>query len=196
MALIQQVLSQPNSPLCTPKPQPVTEFNVDSFMGTWYQVLYSPPLSVGPCSMITCTCCPFIYTHQPHSCTDNKLADVAQGGPGTVFDTFEYTTESTPFGAPRISSGYAIVRAPGQLIYRTSASENDVNGNAVCRHHSVTTCAFAVNVIAVGPKNARNQYEWAALSINCNYPLHVFARDTIAYKQQYESTVVRCSTCY
>jgi len=157
MALIQQVLSQPNSPLCTPKPQPVPEFNVDSFMGTWYQVLYSPPLSVGPCSMIT-------Y---------NKLADVAQGGPGTVFDTFEYTTESTPFGAPRISSGYAIVRAPGQLIYRTSASENDVN----------------VNVIAVGPKNARNQYEWAALSINCNYPLHVFARDTIVYKQQYESTV-------
>ena len=60
--------------------------------------------------------------------SDVKQADVATGGPGTVFSTFEYTNEATPFGAPKISSGYAIVRAPGQLIYRTTASDNDVNG--------------------------------------------------------------------
>jgi hypothetical protein len=57
-----------------------------------------------------------------------KLADIASGGPGTVFDTFEYTTEGTPFGRPRISSGYAIIRAPGELIYRTTSNQNDVNG--------------------------------------------------------------------
>lgn len=59
---------------------------------------------------------------------DQKLADVGQGGPGTVFDTFEYTTEATPYGKPRISSGYGIVRGPGQLIYRTTNSPTDVNG--------------------------------------------------------------------
>ena len=38
VALIQQLITQPNSPLCNPKPTPVPEFNVDAFMGTWYQV--------------------------------------------------------------------------------------------------------------------------------------------------------------
>lgn len=56
------------------------------------------------------------------------MADVGHGGPGTVFDTFEYTTEATPYGKPRISSGYGIVRGPGQLIYRTTNSPTDVNG--------------------------------------------------------------------
>lgn len=53
-ALIQNLLTQPNSPLCNPKPEPVETFNLDAFMGKWYQVLYSPPLSAGPCSMVTC----------------------------------------------------------------------------------------------------------------------------------------------
>jgi len=65
-------------------------------------------------------------------CPDNKLADVSNGGPGTVFDTFEYTTEATAFGSPKIASGYAIVRAPGELIYRTSASDHDVSGWVNC----------------------------------------------------------------
>lgn len=54
-ALIQNLLTQPSSPLCNPKPLPVDKFDVDAFTGKWYQVLYSPPLSAGPCSMITCT---------------------------------------------------------------------------------------------------------------------------------------------
>jgi hypothetical protein len=36
--LIQQLITQPSSPLCNPKPQPVADFRVDAFMGQWYQV--------------------------------------------------------------------------------------------------------------------------------------------------------------
>ncbi len=56
VALVQQILTQPDSPLCNPKPYPVTTFDVDAFMGTWYQTLYSPPMSQGPCSMVACKC--------------------------------------------------------------------------------------------------------------------------------------------
>jgi len=156
-ALIQNLLTQPNSPLCNPKPAPVETFNVDSFMGKWYQVLYSPPLSAGPCSMVT-------Y---------QKVADVGQGGPGTVFDTFEYTTEATPYGKPRISSGYGIVRGTGQMTYRTTSSASDVN----------------VYVLETGPTNDVGQYDYVVLAVNCNYPLHVFARDPVQYKQKYEAEV-------
>jgi len=51
-----------------------------------------------------------------------------------------------------------------------------------CQHGSV-------NVIGTGPINALGQYEWALLVINCNYPVHVFARDPAVYKQKYESQV-------
>jgi len=37
-ALIQNLLTQPTSPFCNPKPTPVEKFSVDSFTGKWYQV--------------------------------------------------------------------------------------------------------------------------------------------------------------
>lgn len=57
-----------------------------------------------------------------------KLADVNDGGVGTIFEVFEYTTDGTPYVKPRISSGYAIVKQAGELIYRTTSYQDDVNG--------------------------------------------------------------------
>jgi lipocalin len=36
--MIQNLIVQPSSPLCNPKPVPVQEFQLDAFMGQWYQV--------------------------------------------------------------------------------------------------------------------------------------------------------------
>lgn len=38
LEMIQNLITQPSSPLCNPKPVPIEEFNVDAFMGQWYQV--------------------------------------------------------------------------------------------------------------------------------------------------------------
>uniref|UniRef100_A0A914ZFJ9 Lipocalin domain-containing protein n=1 Tax=Parascaris univalens TaxID=6257 RepID=A0A914ZFJ9_PARUN len=157
LEMIQNLITQPSSPLCHPKPVPVDEFDVDAFMGQWYQVFYSPPLSSGPCSMVA-------Y---------KKLADVNDGGVGTIFEIFEYTTDGTPYTKPRISSGYAILKQAGELIYRTTSYQEDVN----------------VHVIHVGPVDANGEYSFAIMSTNCNYPLYVFARDPVIYKQRYEAMV-------
>ncbi|MCP9265884.1 Protein CBR-LPR-5 [Dirofilaria immitis] len=157
LEMIQNLITQPSSPLCNPKPIPIEEFDVDAFMGQWYQVMYSPPLATGPCSMVA-------Y---------KKLADVNDGGVGTIFEVFEYTTDGTPYVKPRISSGYAVVKQAGELIYRTTSYQDDVN----------------VHIIHVGPLNEAGQYSFTILSTNCNYPLYVFARDPVIYKQRYETIV-------
>lgn len=156
LEMVQNFIIQPSSPLCTQKPEPVG-FNMYSFMGQWYQVVYSPPLSGGQCSMVA-------Y---------KKLNDVNNGGPGSIFEIFEYTTDGTPYGKPRISSGYAMIRSPGELIYRTTSNQEDVN----------------VHVLHVGPVNGNDEYEYIIMSTNCNFPLYVFARDPVTYKQRYESEV-------
>lgn len=56
------------------------------------------------------------------------LAKILVLGPGSIFEIFEYTTDGTPYGKPRISSGYAMIRSPGELIYRTTSNQEDVNG--------------------------------------------------------------------
>ncbi|VDK56488.1 unnamed protein product, partial [Cylicostephanus goldi] len=111
LEMVQNFIIQPSSPLCTHKPEPVG-FELQSFMGQWYQVVYSPPLSSGQCSMVA-------Y---------KKLNDVNNGGPGSIFEIFEYTTDGTPYGKPKISSGYAMIKSPGELIYRTTSNQEDVNG--------------------------------------------------------------------
>ncbi|PIO76387.1 hypothetical protein TELCIR_01537 [Teladorsagia circumcincta] len=156
LEMVQNFIIQPSSPLCTQKPEPVA-FDMYSFMGQWYQVVYSPPFSSGQCSMVA-------Y---------KKLNDVNNGGPGSIFEIFEYTTDGTPYGKPKISSGYAMIRSPGELIYRTTSNQEDVN----------------VHVIHVGPVNANNEYEYVIMSTNCNFPLYVFARDPVMYKQRYEGEV-------
>lgn len=158
LGLIQELIMQPNSPFCNPKPQPLATFNIDAFMGTWFQVLYSPPMSSGPCSMIT-------Y---------RKMDEKGSGGAGTLISTFEYTTEGGGGrGKPEISSGFALLRGPGQLIYKTRNSRSDVN----------------VQVVEAGPVNGEGLYEWVVLSVNCNYPIHVFARDPVVYNQKYAAGV-------
>ena len=57
-----------------------------------------------------------------------KLSDVNNGGSGSIFEVFEYTTDGTPYGKPKISSGYAIIKSPGELLYRTTNNQDDVNG--------------------------------------------------------------------
>ncbi|KAK6055264.1 hypothetical protein COOONC_07231 [Cooperia oncophora] len=156
LEMVQNFIIQPSSPLCTQKPEPVA-FDFYSFMGQWYQVVYSPPFSTGQCSMVA-------Y---------KKLNDVNNGGPGSIFETFEYTTDGTPYGKPKISSGYAMIRSPGELIYRTTSNQEDVN----------------VHVLHVGPLNANNEYDYAIMSTNCNFPLYVFARDPVTYRQRYETEV-------
>lgn len=37
-AVLQNLLSQPSSPFCNPKPVPVKKFQLESFMGKWFQV--------------------------------------------------------------------------------------------------------------------------------------------------------------
>ncbi|VDN51804.1 unnamed protein product [Dracunculus medinensis] len=157
LEMIQSLITQPSSPLCNPKPIPVSDFNIDAFMGQWYQVMYSPPLASGPCSMVA-------Y---------KKLADVNNGGAGTIFEIFEYTSDGTPYVKPRISSGYAILKQSGELIYRTTSNQDDVN----------------VHVIYVGPLNSNGEYSFTILSTNCNYPIYVFARDPVVYRQRHETTV-------
>ncbi|KAF8353543.1 lpr-5 [Pristionchus pacificus] len=156
LKMIQNLVIQPTSPLCTSKPEPV-DFDFNSFLGQWYQVLYSPPLSSGPCSMV-------LY---------KKLSDVNNGGAGSIFEIFEYTTDGTPYSKPKISNGYSLVKAPGELIYKTNSNQEDVN----------------VHVIHLGPKNSAGEYEYIVLSTNCNYPVYAFARDPVQYKQKYEAEV-------
>uniref|UniRef100_A0A0N4ZBD8 Lipocalin domain-containing protein n=1 Tax=Parastrongyloides trichosuri TaxID=131310 RepID=A0A0N4ZBD8_PARTI len=159
LEMIQNLIIQPSSPLCNPKPVPVDDFNMEAFMGQWYQVVYSPPLSSGPCSMLA-------Y---------KKLADVNNGGVGSIFEIFEYTTDGSPYAKPKISSGYAIIKATGELIFRTSSNSDDVN----------------IHVVHNGPINSNGEYEYSVLSANCNYPIYVFARDPVVYKQKYETIVNR-----
>ena len=39
--MIQNLIVQPSSPLCNPKPEPVADFSLYPFMGQWYQVTRS-----------------------------------------------------------------------------------------------------------------------------------------------------------
>lgn len=158
LELVKNLIIQPSSPLCTQKPVPV-DFDLEAILGQWYQVVYSPPLSSGPCSMVA-------Y---------KKLSSLNDGGVGSMFEIFEYTTDGTPYGKPKITSGYAIVKEPGELIYRTTSNQEDV----------------VVHVLHVGPTNENNEYEYVIMSTNCNFPLYVFARDPVTYKQRYETDVNR-----
>lgn len=38
--MIQNLIVQPSSPLCSPKPVVVQDFQLDALMGQWYQVNY------------------------------------------------------------------------------------------------------------------------------------------------------------
>lgn len=38
LEMIQNLIVQPSSPLCNPKPEPVSDFNLYAFLGQWYQV--------------------------------------------------------------------------------------------------------------------------------------------------------------
>lgn len=75
-------------------------------------MVYSPPLTQSACSVVS-------Y---------KKLSDVNHGGSGSIFEVFEYTTDGMPYTRPKITSGYAILRHPGELIFRTTANQDDVNG--------------------------------------------------------------------
>lgn len=57
-----------------------------------------------------------------------KLSELNGGGVGSIFEIFEYTTDGTPYSKPKISSGYAIIKSAGELIYRTTSSKEDVKG--------------------------------------------------------------------
>ncbi|CAJ0569402.1 unnamed protein product, partial [Mesorhabditis spiculigera] len=157
LEMIQNLIIQPSSPLCTSKPEPV-DFDFYALLGQWYQVVYSPPLSRGPCSMV-------VY---------KKLSENNNGGAGSIFETFEYATDGTPNARPSIMSGYAIVKSAGELIFRTSSNKEDVN----------------IHVLHTGPLNANNEYEFVVMSTNCNFPMYVFARDPVVYKQRYETAVM------
>lgn len=49
-----------------------------------------------------------------------------------------------------------------------------------------------VHIIHAGPLNEAGQYSFTILSTNCNYPLYVFARDPVVYKQV---TNILCLNC-
>lgn len=48
-----------------------------------------------------------------------------------------------------------------------------------------------VHIIHTGPINAKGEYDYVILSTNCNYPIYVFARDPIVYRQRYEAIVTQ-----
>ncbi|ETN68983.1 hypothetical protein NECAME_01093 [Necator americanus] len=109
-----------------------------------------------------------LCTHKPE-----PVGFELQSFMGQWYQIFEYTTDGTPYGKPKISSGYAMIKSPGELIYRTTSNQEDVN----------------VHVLYLGPLNSNNEYEYVIMSTNCNFPLYVFARDPVVYKQRYESDV-------
>ncbi|KAL7070177.1 hypothetical protein ACQ4LE_010463 [Meloidogyne hapla] len=159
LEMIQNLIVQPSSPLCSPKPVVVQDFQLDALMGQWYQVVYSPLVAQSGCSVVS-------Y---------RKISDVNGGGIGSIFEVFEYSTDGTPYSKPKINSGYGILKQQGELIFRTTAHQEDVD----------------IHVIFVGPLNAKAQYEFVVLSSNCNYPLYVFAREPVEYKQRYETAVMQ-----
>uniref|UniRef100_A0A915LKL8 Lipocalin domain-containing protein n=1 Tax=Meloidogyne javanica TaxID=6303 RepID=A0A915LKL8_MELJA len=140
LEMIQNLIVQPSSPLCSPKPVVVQDFLLDALMGQWYQVVYSPLVAQSGCSVVS-------Y---------RKISDVNGGGIGSIFEVFEYSTDGTPYSKPKINSGYGILKQQGELIFRTTAHQEDVD----------------IHVIFVGPLNAKGQYEFVVLSSNCNYPLY------------------------
>ncbi|VDP16855.1 unnamed protein product [Soboliphyme baturini] len=140
LALVQNLLNLPESPLCQPKPQPVDNFDV----------LYSPPLATGPCN--------------------HKLTDVGNGGPGTIVDTFEYTRGNSPYDKPKIVSGYGVLRRSGLFAYRTSNNPTDVNMYIVNvgplnqrgqYEYVVITinCNYPLYVLARDPVQYKSRYE-------------------------------------
>uniref|UniRef100_A0A1I7WWX3 IgGFc_binding domain-containing protein n=1 Tax=Heterorhabditis bacteriophora TaxID=37862 RepID=A0A1I7WWX3_HETBA len=134
-------------------------------------------------------------------------------GAGSIFEIFEYTTDGTPYGKPKITSGYAMIKSPGELIYRTTSNQEDVNGQLcfstyhirnvfICETTQLNSnlikitaycneCLYlsSVHVVHLGPLNSNNEYEYVVMSTNCNFPLYVFARDPVTYKQRYETEV-------
>lgn len=103
-------------------------------------------------------------------------------GIGSIFEIFEYTSDGTPYSKPKITSGYAILKQMGELIFRTTAHQEDVNGK-LRPLRTLTKRTIVVHVVATGPLNANGEYDFAILTTNCNYPVYVFARDPVVYKQ-------------
>jgi hypothetical protein len=49
---------------------------------------------------------------------------------GIIF-ILKYTTDGTPYSKPKITSGYGILKQQGELIFRTTAHQEDVNSSVL-----------------------------------------------------------------
>uniref|UniRef100_A0AC34QJR9 Uncharacterized protein n=1 Tax=Panagrolaimus sp. JU765 TaxID=591449 RepID=A0AC34QJR9_9BILA len=135
-------------------------FNITKFMGQWYQVMYSDNnANLNHCRMMSYRLL--------------NLIDFDRTYIGSTFETLEYSTDGTPFSPPQMHSGFGMVNQPGEIYFRTS------RGN------------FNVNIIHTGPENVFEFYQYVILAVDCYYPIYVFARDPMVFQQRYEQQVIQ-----
>ncbi|KAL3093169.1 hypothetical protein niasHT_022619 [Heterodera trifolii] len=185
---IQKFLNSPLAPLCSVG-ETMNNFELDSLMGQWFEVMHSPLMSSSMCTM-------FSYEMLSRSSSTE--------GVGSVFQTLQFTSpkgnRTTPrdgFGnwhesigtmpmpmqqQPLLSSGYALMPRPGQIVFRRSNTPEEVNVRVI-------DASYGDGIPSSAFRRGR-RYEYAILGINCNYPLFVIAREPYTFKQKYERHVM------
>nr|CAD2190320.1 unnamed protein product [Meloidogyne enterolobii] len=158
--VLRGLLSQPVLPLCSSPPQLIEHFNLDAFMGQWFEVMYSRPLISAPLECTTFSFRPIFKTNR----TDRI---------GSLFEIVKFSIPPIKnlnnLQKPKIISGHAILSRPGQIILKNTNEPEEIN----------------VNILDAGYSNEEKRYDWAILGINCNYPIKVIARDPITFNQKY-----------
>uniref|UniRef100_A0A915NY59 Uncharacterized protein n=1 Tax=Meloidogyne floridensis TaxID=298350 RepID=A0A915NY59_9BILA len=158
--VLRGLLSQPVLPLCSSPPQLIEHFNLDAFMGQWFEVMYSRPLISAPLECTTFSFRPIFRTNR-----SDRI--------GSLFEIVKFSIPPIKnlnnLQKPKIISGHAILSRPGQIILKNTNEPEEIN----------------VNILDAGYSNEEKRYDWAILGINCNYPIKVIARDPITFNQKY-----------
>ncbi|KAF7636199.1 hypothetical protein Mgra_00004458, partial [Meloidogyne graminicola] len=159
--ILNGLISQPIIPLCSTPLQLINNFNLDAFMGQWFEVMYSRPLITKQLECTTFSFKPLFKTNR----TDRI---------GSLFEIVKYSVppinnNNNLNQKPKIISGHAILTKPGQIILKNINEPEEIN----------------FNILDIGYSNENKRYEWAIIGINCNYPIKIIARDPIIFKQKY-----------
>uniref|UniRef100_A0AC34G452 Uncharacterized protein n=1 Tax=Panagrolaimus sp. ES5 TaxID=591445 RepID=A0AC34G452_9BILA len=149
---------QPSSTKCNLAIDTTETFNIDGFMGQWYQVMYSSTESISKCRIMSLHM--LNRSNRPY-------------GIDTSFETLEISKNENSFDAPVTVSGFGNVHSAGELHFRNMRR----NAN--------------VNIIHTGPVNRSGLYEYVIFTEDCYYPIFVFARDPIIFKQKYEQEALQ-----
>lgn len=148
-------------------PDTVPALDVPAYLGLWYQ-MYADELVIKT-------------TEKDTFCATAAYGD---NGDGTLY-VHNYATLKSPTGSVYIIDGYA---------YQTDAVNQPGQLKVVFESPDAAPVPAPYWILALGPINKDNYYDWAIVSDNLSSSLFVLARDPDTFKAKYDTEVLQKCT--